>query len=147
MITRVFSDALRATLSALLLMYSGFAAAETPKPRFTTLHEFAWGVVGFTDGFSPTGVVIGPGGVLYGTTNYGGSANAGTVFSLPPRTFPGGPWTGTVLYSFSGGADGAFPTSTLVPQACDLDEVPNKDVGFSKTFTSCPHFDCRSAII
>jgi uncharacterized repeat protein (TIGR03803 family) len=52
-------------------------------------------------------------GNLYGATNYGGTANDGTVFELsPPIT--GGAWTETVLYSFTGGTDGRSPIAGLV---------------------------------
>lgn len=70
----------------------------------TTLYTFAGGA----DGVGPNGVVMGSGGVLYGTTLAGGTANSGTVFMLKPPTSPGGPWTESVLYSFSG-SDGALP--------------------------------------
>ena len=46
----------------------------------TVLHTFAGGP---SDGGDPTGVVMGGGGVLYGTTN-GGISNYGTVFSFTP---------------------------------------------------------------
>ncbi len=63
------------------------------------------------DGNSPqAGVIIGPDGSLYGTTIYGGTANAGTVFKLspPPSACKTAlcPWRETVLYSFQGGSDG-----------------------------------------
>jgi uncharacterized repeat protein (TIGR03803 family) len=47
-------------------------------------------------------LVIGPGGTLYGTSYYGGTAGYGTVFSLTPPAAAGGAWTETVLYSFQG---------------------------------------------
>jgi uncharacterized repeat protein (TIGR03803 family) len=37
-------------------------------------------------------------GILYGTTEYGGSANSGTVYKLSPNSFGG--WTYSELYSF-----------------------------------------------
>jgi hypothetical protein len=62
------------------------------------LHSFAGGA----DGCGPAnGVVIGSGGVLYGTTSDG--LIGGTAFSLTPPTTPAGPWTETVLYTFNGG--------------------------------------------
>jgi len=64
------------------------------------------------DGANPGGdVVFGKGGVLYGATEFGGAAGAGTVFSLTPPAFPGGVWTEAVLYSFAGGSDGQSPVA------------------------------------
>ena len=67
-----------------------------------------------TDGSFPEArVIFGPGGILYGTTTYGGTANQGTVFSLRPPVSACKtalcPWAETVLYGFSGGTDGASP--------------------------------------
>jgi uncharacterized repeat protein (TIGR03803 family) len=73
------------------------------------LYSFAGG----SDGAHPlASPVIGRGGVLYGTTNTGGPANSGTVFSLRPPAPPGGSWTETVLHAFSG-SDGALPTAPV----------------------------------
>ena len=78
----------------------------------TVLYNFAGGA---GDGANPQGgVVIGPAGVLCGTTTGGGPANSGTVFSLAPPASPGGAWTETVLYSFAGASDGALPTSLTI---------------------------------
>lgn len=78
----------------------------------TVLHDF-----NVRNGSTPSGgVVIGRGGVLYGTTFYGGKlgSKSGTVFSLTPPTTPGGPWTETVLHSFGSGSDGSNPAGSLV---------------------------------
>lgn len=66
------------------------------------------------DGQAPYArVVFGPDGLLYGTTSSGGAFGAGTVFSLrPPATACTTalcPWVETILYSFTGGSDGAYP--------------------------------------
>jgi len=76
----------------------------------TPLYKFAG-----PDGSNPAArVIIAPDGTLYGTTVYGGASNNGVVFRLqPPATACKSvlcPWTETVVYSFTGGADGANPT-------------------------------------
>jgi uncharacterized repeat protein (TIGR03803 family) len=50
-------------------------------------------------------------GNLYGTTFDGGASDAGVVFKLSPTG------TETVLYSFTGGADGANPDAELIRDA------------------------------
>jgi len=52
-------------------------------------------------------------GILYGTTRYGGAFGYGTVFQLQPPAGSGGPWTETVLFSFSQG-HGEGPNSPLI---------------------------------
>jgi len=76
------------------------------------LYRFKGGV----DGWQPNGsLIFDKQGALYGATgNGGGKANAGTVFKLTPPATSGGQWTETVLYRFSGGADGDGPFGGLV---------------------------------
>lgn len=75
----------------------------------TVLYRFN----GEKDGGTPYGsVIFGSDGNLYGTTGYGGADGAGTVFKLTPAS-PGAPWTESVLYSFTNGADGGYPYCTL----------------------------------
>jgi uncharacterized repeat protein (TIGR03803 family) len=50
-------------------------------------------------------------GDLYGTTTYGGTYGKGIVFELTPSF---GGWTETILYSFTGGADGWIPESGVI---------------------------------
>lgn len=72
---------------------------------------------GQTDGGAPiAGVVFGPNGTLYGTTEFAGhncGEGCGVVFNLrPPASICRSiicPWTETVIYGFRGGADGANP--------------------------------------
>ena len=72
----------------------------------TVLYSFQ----GTPDGGAPYAeLTIGSGGVLYGTTRYGGATGVGTVFSLTPPATPGGVWTETVLHSFDARRDGAEP--------------------------------------
>ncbi len=77
--------------------------------KLTTLYAFK----GQPDaGFPYGGLIADKNGRLYGTTYYGGVDGAGTVFALTPGKKHA--WTESVLYSFTGGADGGSPTSTLV---------------------------------
>jgi uncharacterized repeat protein (TIGR03803 family) len=77
------------------------------------LHSF--GSAG--DGASPQAALTYSGGVLYGTTAEGGAYGSGTVFSLTPPSSPGGAWSESVLYSFTGGDDGGDPQTALVAGA------------------------------
>jgi uncharacterized repeat protein (TIGR03803 family) len=64
-------------------------------------------------------------GVLYGTTQAGGTAagspcefygifGGGTVFSLTPPTTPGGNWTEAILHAFTGlNGEGSYPLTGL----------------------------------
>ena len=61
------------------------------------------------------GLVMDSAGNLFGATYVGGTGsscfeNCGTVFELTPSQ---GAWVESVLYNFAGGADGAYPDSTL----------------------------------
>lgn len=81
----------------------------------TVVHNFAG-----TDGANPyAGLVIDAQGNFYGTTSHGGSGTGcsggcGVVYKLAPDG------TETVLYNFTGGADGADPMASLA-----LDGVGN----------------------
>ncbi len=90
---------------------------------FNLLYEFTGG----NNGYRPTGgVVIGPNGALYGTTQYGGGPDFGTVYELrPPATFCRSVtcyWSETVLYTFKGPSDGANPymENLVFDQAGDI---------------------------
>jgi uncharacterized repeat protein (TIGR03803 family) len=76
----------------------------------TTLHVFS----GADGGYPLAGLIFDATGNLYGVTEYGGASGNGTVFRLAPPTSPGGDWITTTIYSFGGGADGAFPAARLV---------------------------------
>jgi uncharacterized repeat protein (TIGR03803 family) len=56
-----------------------------------------------------TALLMDPSGNLFGTTQLGGSANAGTVFELAQ-----GSQTITMLASFNGTTDGSFPLGALI---------------------------------
>ena len=71
----------------------------------TSLYSFTGG----NDGANPcAGLVQGSDGNFYGTTQYGGTNGAGTVFKISTNGAL------TSLYSFTGGNDGANPDAGLV---------------------------------
>jgi uncharacterized repeat protein (TIGR03803 family) len=82
----------------------------------TDLYDFKGDTVeGETDGSSPlAGVIADSKGALFGTTDIGGTSDNGTVFKLKPPVPPATTWTEKVLYSFTGGSDGAFPEAGLI---------------------------------
>jgi hypothetical protein len=83
----------------------------------TVLYSFSGGA----DGGSPTGLIQGPDGNLYGTTSFGGSSQGngnclagtvdtgcGTIFEISPSSPPASGKL-TPIYNFTGGSDGAYP--------------------------------------
>jgi uncharacterized repeat protein (TIGR03803 family) len=85
-------------------------AASTPWIE-TVLHTFTGGV----DGGGPCSTLIRDvSGSLYGTAYAGGVYNAGVVFKLSPAFGEGTSWSESVVYTFTGGADGGTPLAGLV---------------------------------
>jgi len=82
---------------------------------FSILYSFTGGA----DGKNPdNGVILGLDGNLYGTTDNGGTTGGGVVFRLqPPSNCNSCFWTETVLYTFTGGADGGNPAGPVVQDA------------------------------
>jgi uncharacterized repeat protein (TIGR03803 family) len=80
------------------------------------LHSFTGG----KDGADPVAGLTAIGGVLYGTTQYGGrvrhlcSSGCGTVFRVSSSGAE------SVLYRFTGGRDGAYPVAALLVQSGEL---------------------------
>ena len=93
-----------AVLSALLLIAARPAQSQTE----AVLYNFTGGSDG---GDLNSRLTFDGAGNLYGTT-YSGGLGYGTVFELSPNG--NGGWNETVLYSFTGGADGANPNFSYV---------------------------------
>jgi uncharacterized repeat protein (TIGR03803 family) len=75
--------------------------------KYTILHTFQG-----SDGGLPEGkLIFDTAGNLYGVAQ-SASTNYGVVFELTPSST--GAWSETVLYTFTGGTDGAFPQGGLV---------------------------------
>ena len=83
---------------------SGVVFKFSPAGTETVLYSFTGGADGNQPG---AGLVFDSSGNLYGTTPYGGRFGQGVVFKLSPAG------TETVLYSFTGGADGGNPFAPL----------------------------------
>ena len=102
-------------VSVIFITLAIAGAAVAAGPRESVIYSFQGG----NDGSYPYGgLVAGRGGALYGTTSQGGggscSGGCGTVFHLAPQSTVGGPWVETVLYTFTGGSDGATPWASLI---------------------------------
>ncbi len=79
----------------------------------TILHSF--GAAG--DGETlEGGLILGPGGVVYGTTDgTNNSGSQGIVFSLSPPAKGGQTWTESILYDFAqAGPDGSYPRAGVL---------------------------------
>jgi uncharacterized repeat protein (TIGR03803 family) len=105
----ISTRSLRAASGALALvavLVSGLAVAPSARAQtFKSLYSFT----GSPDGAAPYGALIKDKlGNLYGTTTAGGSFGSGTVYKLSMSGKE------TVLYSFTGGADGSEPFAGLV---------------------------------
>jgi uncharacterized repeat protein (TIGR03803 family) len=76
------------------------------------LHNFDQ--VAGSDGNTPAPNLIWRDGALYGTTQFGGTADDGTVFRLVSQN---GVWSENILHSFAGGSDGWDPLGGLTMDA------------------------------
>ena len=90
-------------LVAMLALLSSAWSASKDK----VLYSFTNG----DDGGAPRGILLWHKGSLYGIANGGGTTGNGVVFRLTPAS---GSWIETVVYSFSGGSDGAGPQAGLI---------------------------------
>lgn len=78
----------------------------------TVLYRFTGGSDGGFNGYSyADALVFDQAGNIYGTAADGGAYGYGVVFKL---TQSGGSWTESVLWSFTGGNDGAVPLSGVI---------------------------------
>jgi hypothetical protein len=100
-----------------------FSLTPPTAPGGTWTFNLLYAFTDFGDGITPGGLVIGPGGIVFGNTVYGGSDNCtygltfrgcGTIFSLMRPSTVTGAWTKTVVYSFQGGTDGARPGGVAI---------------------------------
>ena len=101
-----------------------FAAIRPAQAQYTQSVPYTF--TGGGDGAAPAaGLISDSKGNLYGTAAYGGDTSGsscpgqnpptgcGVIFELSPPSVGGGPWTETVLYTFTGGSDGGVPYAGL----------------------------------
>lgn len=83
----------------------------TPAGLYSVVYTFC-SLPNCADGSMPVGrLIVDRAGNFYGATNRGGAFDAGTVFELTPELAE------SVVYSFTGGADGANPVGKLTQDA------------------------------
>ena len=106
----ILGISLRAAITALAIVFvlmvvvTQTAQAQTYK----VLYNFTGGQGGQ---IPVAGLTMDKAGNLYGTTEFGGSADQGTVFKLSHK---GSGWVFSPIYSFQGGPDGAEPTARVI---------------------------------
>jgi uncharacterized repeat protein (TIGR03803 family) len=87
----------------------GVVFSMTGRGTEKVLYAFQNGLNGSTDGAYPReGVVLDAGGNIFGTAQGGGTGDFGMVFELHKSS--SGNFVERVLYDFTDGADGAYPT-------------------------------------
>jgi hypothetical protein len=102
-----WSVALAAAIITTLLL--ALAAQVHAAEVVTLLHSFSGG----NDGAFPyAGLTADAAGNLYGTSQIAGADGFGNVFQLSPVA--GGSWRFSVIYEFTGGADGGSPLGSLI---------------------------------
>jgi uncharacterized repeat protein (TIGR03803 family) len=133
----------------------GTVFALTPVGGGTWTESVIYTFTGGSDGGSPESpVIIGPSGVLYGNTFWGGTPTicpeggypqgCGTVYQLAPPTGGGTTWTQTVLHTFTGHTpDGAHPYRNMILNAggtlfgTTFSGGANDDICFPGSYTGC----------
>jgi uncharacterized repeat protein (TIGR03803 family) len=92
-----------------------FELSPPKKGSQTWKHKTLWTFTGGNDGGEPTGTLImDSAGNLIGTSGEGGTGVVGTVFELSPPAAGQKDWTQTVLYNFTGNADGGEPYGRML---------------------------------
>ena len=119
MIYKKFLAAASAALLIVILVTLAWTPGAWAASNYKVLHKFTGGadgnefmeVTGEGNWFS-SGLLLDVTGNLFGVTAAGGAYGFGVVFKLAPNT--DGTWSQSVLYSFTGGADGGYPFAGLI---------------------------------
>jgi uncharacterized repeat protein (TIGR03803 family) len=122
-------NAIKPLTTVTMMLFVTLTLATSAAAEYRILHQFT----GTKDGANPSGeLILGTDGSLYGTAAAGGAYGWGTIFRLKFNT--DGTWTETVLYNFTGAADGGSPSGIIFDAAGDL---------YGTTYTG--GFDCGGA--
>jgi uncharacterized repeat protein (TIGR03803 family) len=98
-------------VTAMVALLCGTATADAHTR--SKLQEI-YGFKGKADGSGPNGVISDASGALYGTVASNGNGQSGAIFKLSPPSGGETRWTHSTLYTFTGGNDGAAPSSNLL---------------------------------
>lgn len=118
------------SLFASVAMLFGFSMVSKAASTDKILHAFSSQVRGAW----PLAMVSDSEGNLYGTTQFGGDYNLGTVYEFSPNASGG--WTETVLHSFAGGNDGSWPQALTMDSQGNLYGITQYGPGH------CPNGGC-----
>ncbi len=124
-------------LAALAFTLVSTAYAQTETVLFS--------ILGTSDGQNPrSGVTFDAAGNLYATSQYGGGSSScptGCGAALMFSPVSGSGWTETVLHTFTGGSDGAYPYDTLVADSAG-NVYGTAAEGGNRTATNCKPYGC-----
>jgi uncharacterized repeat protein (TIGR03803 family) len=111
---KTFRTAASLMLFGALIIASSADMSAIPRFGLDVVHSFAGAPGDGTPASSESSAALlqATDGNFYGTTYYGGASDGGSVYKMTPSG------TVTILHSFTGGADGAFPLAGLI-QATD----------------------------
>jgi hypothetical protein len=117
----------RTVSTAILLIVLIIVAGHLTPAHAQYVETVPYTFTGASDGAAPAASLIADSnGNFYGTTPNGGHTGGsncpgqnpptgcGVVFELSPPAGGSGPWTETVLYTFTGSSDGAYPQASLI---------------------------------
>jgi uncharacterized repeat protein (TIGR03803 family) len=109
----------------------------SPNPNGTWTHSVLYDFSGGVDGEFPAirNLTLDSQGSLYGATIDGGTYGAGVIFKLTPTS--SGPWTETILHTFTGGIDGAAPNGGLIFDSAGNLYGTTVSGGSSKCYPGC----------
>ena len=129
--TRLNANASLARVAGSCLAAVSLGAAVSPAaaaPQYSILYQFPGG----GHGINPeAGVILGPDGAVFGTTDSDGIDAGGVVFQLTAPAAGIQAWSQKVLKRFRDGTDGGYPLGLLLAASGDLYGVTLDEGGTS----------------